>query len=231
MASISDISAKSIFMLDKLQRILYASQIQKVEEAFCRDISSLMRKAHFIDGMYIDSLFNVHIYRNENVERNRIVELFENQGEELVRKLIGHFAVDRLMESSGSSNMDEMLSYLHGNPAETLCLPIEIDKASLSNGEKQIFIMALYHALIQLSRYKVPFIIDTPFARIDTEHRRNISNYFFSRLEGQVFILSTNEEIDAEHIDIMRDRIAATYLLENKDNQKTVVTKGQYFEV
>jgi DNA sulfur modification protein DndD len=91
--------------------------------------------------------------------------------------------------------------------------------------------MALYHALIQLSRYKVPFIIDTPFARIDTEHRRNISNYFFSRLEGQVFILSTNEEIDAEHIDIMRDRIAATYLLENKDNQKTVVTKGRYFEV
>ena len=91
--------------------------------------------------------------------------------------------------------------------------------------------MALYHALIKLSRFKVPFIIDTPFARIDTEHRQNISKHFFSNLDGQVFILSTNEEIDSKHLSIMRDKIASTYLLENPDNRRTVVIQGQYFEV
>jgi DNA sulfur modification protein DndD len=110
-------------------------------------------------------------------------------------------------------------------------LPIRIDQASLSNGEKQIFIMALYHSLVQLGRHEIPFIIDTPFARIDTEHRMNISKHFFSKLKGQVFILSTNEEINSTHVQIMKDKIAATYMLENTDNKKTIVVQDSYFEV
>ena len=91
--------------------------------------------------------------------------------------------------------------------------------------------MALYHSLVRLCKHEVPFIIDTPFARIDTEHRRNISEHFFSKLNGQVFILSTNEEIDSEHVKILRDKIAATYMLENTDNKRTVIVKNTYFEV
>ena len=110
-------------------------------------------------------------------------------------------------------------------------LLVEIDKATLSNGEKQIFIMALYHSLVQLSNHEIPFIIDTPFARIDTEHRKNISEHFFRQLDGQVFILSTNEEISSEHVQIMDDKIVATYMLENNDNKRTTVVSGKYFEV
>ena len=100
-----------------------------------------------------------------------------------------------------------------------------------ANGEKQIFIMALYHSLVQLCNYELPFIIDTPFARIDTEHRRNISEHFFCGLNGQVFILSTNEEINSAHVQIMKDKIAATYMLENTDNKRTIVVSDSYFEV
>lgn len=91
--------------------------------------------------------------------------------------------------------------------------------------------MALYHSLVQLGRHEVPLIIDTPFARIDTEHRKNISKYFFNKLSSQVFILSTNEEINSAHIQIMKDKIAATYMLENTDNKRTIVVKNSYFEV
>ena len=149
-----------------------------------------------------------------------------------------------------------MIAYCKASGDDMISLPIEIDKTSLSNGEKQIFIMALYHSLVRLCKHEVPFIIDTPFARIDTEHRRNISEHFFSKLNGQVFILSTNEEIDSEHVKILRDKIltcsesissfveidsehvkilrdkiAATYMLENTDNKRTVITKNTYFEV
>ena len=45
-----------------------------------------------------------------------------------------------------------------------------------------------------------------------------LAKYFFSQLNGQVFILSTNEEIDSRHIKIMKDKILVTYMLENSDN-------------
>lgn len=112
---------------------------------------------------------------------------------------------------------------------QDIILPVEIDKSGLSNGEKQILIMALYHSLVQLCKYEIPFIIDTPFARIDTEHRENISKYFFRKLNGQVFILSTNEEINASHIKILSDKILATYMLKNEDNKRTTIVKNEYF--
>ena len=91
--------------------------------------------------------------------------------------------------------------------------------------------MALYHSLVSLCNHELPFVIDTPFARIDTEHRQNISKHFFSKLNGQVFILSTNEEINSSHVKLLERKIAATYMLENTDNKKTIVLKNSYFEV
>ena len=51
----------------------------------------------------------------------------------------------------------------------------------------------------------MPYIVDTPFARIDKEHRGKILDRFFKRLNGQVIILSTDEEIvDEYHAAILR---------------------------
>ena len=113
---------------------------------------------------------------------------------------------------------------------ETIALPVELDQATLSNGEKQVFIMALYQSLIGLSKHEVPFVIDTPFARIDTEHRENFSEHFFSKLKGQIFVLSTNEEINEKHMAILQNKINRTFILENADNKKTLVTMNRYFE-
>ena len=46
-----------------------------------------------------------------------------------------------------------------------------------------------------------------------------------------MFILSTNEEINSDHIAIMKDHISKTYMLENNDSQKTEVLTDSYFEV
>ena len=89
--------------------------------------------------------------------------------------------------------------------------------------------MALYKSLMNLCRYEVPFVIDTPFARIDSEHRDNISKYFFRELKGQVFILSTNEEVEDKHFNMLEDKLVTTYMLENIDNQKTIIQKDLYF--
>lgn len=230
-ASINDISARAIVMLDKLQEILYCRQIDKVENCFRKEIRTLMRKTHFIDDIYIDDNFNTHIYRTEKVSIEKIRKALKTNTEEQLLAFWGAKAMQTLYKKANSNAYNDMCKYFESVDIKSLSLQIEIDKASLSNGEKQIFIMALYYSLVSLCNHELPFVIDTPFARIDTEHRHNISKHFFSELKGQVFILSTNEEINSSHVQILKDKIAATYMLENSDNKRTVVVKNSYFEV
>lgn len=230
-ASINDISARAIVMLDKLQEVLYRRQINKVESFFRKEIRTLMRKTHFIDDIYIDNNFNTHIYRTDDVDVETLMDALRSNTEEQLSAFWGEKAVQELYRLSGSFSYEELVAYFNNVVLASVALPIEIDKASLSNGEKQIFIMALYHSLVSLCNHELPFVIDTPFARIDTEHRHNISKHFFSELNGQVFILSTNEEINSSHVKLLEDKIAATYMLENTDNKKTIVLKNSYFEV
>lgn len=230
-ASINDISARAIVMLDKLQEILYRRQIDKVESCFRKEIRTLMRKTHFIDDIYIDDNFNIHIYRTEKVSIEKIRKALKTNTEEQLLAFWGAKAMQKLYKKANSNACNDICKYFETVDIKSLSMQIEIDKASLSNGEKQIFIMALYYSLVSLCNNELPFVIDTPFARIDTEHRQNISKHFFCELKGQVFILSTNEEINSSHVQILKGKIAATYMLENSDNKRTVVVKNSYFEV
>lgn len=228
--NITDISSKAILMLDKLQKILYHKQIARIEAYFRDEINVLMRKTRFIDDIRIDDDFNIHIFRHEAFSSEQLIKILKTNMESLLDNFATSEAFKQLKRISGCSDIMGIIRYLKFNPEISLELPVEIEKTSLSNGEKQIFIMALYHSLVQLCNHEVPFVIDTPFARIDTEHRENISKHFFSKLNGQVFILSTNEEINSKHIGIMKDKIAVTYMLENTDNTRTTISRNAYFE-
>lgn len=228
--NITDISSRAILMLDKLQKILYHRQITRIEEFFRDEINVLMRKTRFIDDIHIDDDFNIHIFRHEEFSSEQLIKILKTNMESLLDNFATSEAFKQLKNISGHTDIMGIIRYLKLNPDISLKLPVEIEKTSLSNGEKQIFIMALYHSLVQLCNHEVPFVIDTPFARIDTEHRENISKHFFSKLNGQVFILSTNEEINSKHVGIMKDKISVTYMLENMDNTRTTISRNAYFE-
>ena len=228
--SISDISSRAILMLDKLQSVLYHKQIEKIEALFRDEINLLMRKTRFIDDMHIDDEFNIHIYRHDEFDARQLINILTTNMDSLLDNFASSEAFKQLQKITGYTDAKDIIRYLRIHNETSLTLPVEIEKTSLSNGEKQIFIMALYYSLVQLCNHEVPFVIDTPFARIDTEHRQNISKHFFSKLNGQVFILSTNEEINSKHIGIMKDKIAVTYMLENADNTRTSVSRNAYFE-
>ena len=99
-----------------------------------------------------------------------------------------------------------------------------------SKGEKQIFILSLYWAIIKTSGRDIPFIIDTPFARIDTEHREQIAKKFFPNISAQVIILSTDEEITQPYYDVLRPYIAQEYTLSyNEKLGQTEVLRGYSF--
>ena len=104
-----------------------------------------------------------------------------------------------------------------------------IDISRLSKGERQIFILSLYWAIIELSGKDIPFIIDTPYARIDANHRKEISEKFFPNISKQVVILSTDEEINEEYYEILKPYIAKEYLLINDEGQNRTTVEQHYF--
>lgn len=213
-SSVNDISSKAILMLDTLTKDLYQTQIDKIKSRFKLEIDKLMCKKNFINEIDIDSDFNIKLFRKECFPKQKVLQLLKEFGEEGIAKKLG----------------EKALSQIKNNKNNSCEVDIEIDRTLFSNGEKQIFIMALYKSLMSLCRYDVPFVIDTPFARIDTEHRNNISKYFFRELNGQVFILSTNEEVEDMQLNLLKDKLGTTFMLENSDNKKTIIKENIYFK-
>ena len=131
----------------------------------------------------------------------------------------------------GVNTAPELRKKIKESEKKKYVLPVEIDKNRLSSGEKQIFVMALYWAMMNQSKNDLPFIIDTPFARIDTEHRSNITNQFFTKLSGQLMILSTDEELSGTHLKDMKEQISHVYMLEYGEDKATHIQSNKYFEV
>jgi DNA sulfur modification protein DndD len=107
---------------------------------------------------------------------------------------------------------------------------ITFDKSA---GEDQLFATSLLAGLAEVSGIKAPLVVDTPLARLDSHHRKNILNYWISDKSRQVFLLSQDKEIDAQLFSELEDSIAQTYLLQNQQIGNgvgmTVATKNAYF--
>ncbi|MBM6923756.1 AAA family ATPase [Hydrogenoanaerobacterium saccharovorans] len=229
--SISDISGKTLLLLEELQEMLYSNLIKQVETDLNLKFKQLIRKKDFFSQMVIDRNFVVHMLRQETVSRTDLLSLFRGGNQNIAVNVLGKVAVEELFSQYQVGTISELFHALAEEKAENLTLSVELDKERLSSGEKQIFVMALYWAMMNQSKSELPFIIDTPFARIDTEHRANITEHFFKQLTGQLIILSTDEELSSNHLEAMQDQISHIYMLEYGPDQKTHIHKNQYFEV
>ena len=107
----------------------------------------------------------------------------------------------------------------------------EITKDMLSKGELQIYATALVWALAKTSGRSLPFMIDTPLARLDVEHRENLVESFFPKTSQQTIILSTDSEITLDYYKKLKPAIAKSYVLEFDDSKgKTQNHPGYFFD-
>ena len=226
-SSVTDLSSKAILFLEELQNTLFYSELRKVEKYFIEKIDQMARKSNFIDEIMIDDNFGIHIFRNTSVCTKEIIEKIKSVGKEDYIKEYGEYHWNNLIRAFETDDTFTILEEL--NKQKTVDVVYEIDKTLLSKGEQQIFIMTLYWSIMKLCKQTVPFFIDTPFARIDTEHRENITEKFFKELNGQVFIFSTNEEIVGKHVELLGSSIQARFMLENIDNKRTNLIANKYF--
>ena len=213
--SINDISARALLAFDELQKTLYDKSIHLVETGFRQFFTNLINKSDLIDGIHIDDSLNVLPYKNRCFKAGEIQEIIKKNGVEYLIAQIGLYAYEVLQQKLDAGEKE-------------FELPVEV-KQQLSAGEKQIFIMSLYQALSQLNKINVPYIIDTPFARIDKEHRGKILNQFFKNLNGQIIILSTDEEIVGEYRESVSDIVSNTFVLSHTENGSAEILADTYF--
>ena len=230
--SVTSISSKAIVLLEELQAKIHGKLTKEVRADTLSALRLLIRKKSFIEDLEIDDNFKVHLLKNQIIEIKDIIKIHNRSGIEGVKRSLQKYGYESLCKTvNAPKDTKDLTQYLnsYSNPTVKVLMEISID--SLSKGEKQIFVMSLYWAMMKQSKCQLPFIIDTPFARIDTEHRTNIVDHFFKRLPGQLLILSTNEEINAKHMQAMSDSISNSFMLEFGEDKRTRIAENRYFEV
>ncbi|PSH04042.1 MAG: DNA sulfur modification protein DndD [Acidobacteria bacterium] len=105
------------------------------------------------------------------------------------------------------------------------CVP----KSQLSAGEKQIYAISVLWALAKVSGRPLPMIIDTPLARLDSEHRQSLARFYFPLASHQTIILSTDTEIDEACFDGLRKSICKAYKLEFDQQEGGTFVRTGYF--
>ena len=107
----------------------------------------------------------------------------------------------------------------------------EMLKDELSEGEKQMFATAVLWALAKTSGRPLPFMIDTPLARLDVEHRGKLIETFFPSASHQVVIFSTDAEIDEKYYAQLKPFISKSYLMKyDSDSGSAKVEEGFFWE-
>lgn len=105
----------------------------------------------------------------------------------------------------------------------------KINRSNLSSGELEIYAISLLWALAKTSGQRLPFIVDTPLARLDSVHRDNLIKHFFPVASNQVMIFSTNTEVDQKYFEKLKPNLAQAFNLDYDEKTKTTVVKEGYF--
>lgn len=109
----------------------------------------------------------------------------------------------------------------HGTP---------VTKDIMSPGELQMYAMAIVWGIAMTSGRRLPFVIDTPLARLDADHRRNLVQRFYPSAARQMIIFSTDSEIVGEHYAKLLPYVSHSVLIEYDPESGIAVGRDGYFE-
>lgn len=103
----------------------------------------------------------------------------------------------------------------------------------LSAGEEQVFTQSLFSAVSAVSERAFPMVVDTPLARLDSEHREGVLKHFAQRGE-QVILLSTDTEVVGKYLKAIAANIQEKYLIEyylDNDIGCSTVKRGYFSDL
>jgi DNA sulfur modification protein DndD len=212
--SIMDMSERAVATYTLLEEKLVRRQAALLQKEFIKCFNSIINKDSFIDGIVIDKTISIIPYKFINVRKQQLKNYL--------------MANKDFISLFDTSEFTFAINDMELGKVDEITLPAPI-KAPFSQGERQVYIMSIYLALLKTSHKDIPFFIDTPFARIDSNHRTNIVTEFFNKIKNQLFILSTDEEIVGEYKAMMEDKISDKYTLSISEYGSTAIIPDVYF--
>lgn len=216
-------------MMEELLSERAVSILHKMEELIVGNLRKIYRKNNLITHIEIDQDFQLNLYQDAVYTPAELLNLMNNLGREGFALAVGKESESKLYQQFGVKTARSLSAELRKSKEEKISLYKNIELSRLSKGERQIFILSLYWAIIEMSGKDIPFVIDTPYARIDANHREEISKEFFPSISKQVVILSTDEEINEKYYEILKPSIAKEYLLINDESQNKTSIENRYF--
>lgn len=191
-----DLSTSISQMMERLINKSMISIRKQLSQRIIENLHQIYRKDNLISIIEISENFKFDLFQAQLFTMDELKSLIANIGIKEFFKVIGEESIRRLCRYFSVEDADEIESAVisSDNGSEEIELYKRIDLNTLSKGERQIFILALYWAIIQISGKHIPFVIDTPYARIDANHREEISSKFFPNISSQVVILSTDRK-------------------------------------
>lgn len=226
-----DLSTSISLMMERLINKSMISIRKQLSQKIIENLQQIYRKDNLISIIEISENFKFELFQAQLFTMDELKSLIANIGIKAFFKVIGDESIRRLCRYFSMNEVDNIENaIISSDNDDEIELYKRIDLNTLSKGERQIFILALYWAIIQISGKHIPFVIDTPYARIDANHREEISSKFFPNISSQVIILSTDEEITKDYYEIIKPFISKEYLLTNNQSEnKTTVTNGYFF--
>lgn len=225
-------------VMDAMIRDVTHEKFKEVQKLTIDMFKRIIRKSDYVELIELDDKFNINLFKKQTYTVEELAYLLRNIGIDELEYRLGTTGMELAMKEFGCVSSRELRSYLLKNVTisqigimdqKKLRLYKRMEMNQLSKGEKQVFVLALYWAIIKAAGQKVPFIIDTPFARIDTEHREQITKSFFTTISDQVIILSTDEEVVGSYYKMLAPNLAHEYLLDYEQKTGRTAVKNGYF--
>ena len=89
--------------------------------------------------------------------------------------------------------------------------------------------IAIIWGLARSSGYRLPVIIDTPMARLDSAHRKSFVERYLPSAGSQVLVLSTNEEISGRYLEEAAPHVGNAYTISYDEKEKCSSIVPGYF--
>ena len=191
--------------------LLQAIESEIAEDGEHQDRARILRcsgRVRSVIGSFRSSIINQHI--------QNIASLVLESYRQLLRKtsLVTHIEID--------PETFTLTLFTHdGKPLGT---------ERLSAGERQLLAVALLWGLAKASGRVLPVVIDTPLGRLDSDHRKHLVERYFPFASHQVILLSTDEEIYGQYLEVLKPFTGRHYVLNyNHSAEVTTVVEG-YFD-
>jgi DNA sulfur modification protein DndD len=100
----------------------------------------------------------------------------------------------------------------------------------MSGFERRAFGIAFSLALAEMTRVRVPLVIDTPMGNADTEYRPRLLRALTNVDLDQIIILTHDAEVTGELLEKIEDKVQQTFLVQyDRDKEESTVTRDAFF--